>query len=236
MTVNMLSLFGLFASIVVSQLASSMGSIIKDYDVLSDNIKSGLIEAVVFGDQSQFDLYLDDLGLDKTKSGLLFDFIERTATLQLGFAFAQFEARSEITFSGIWYDLPLDSTFVSRNIALNTAHGGIEFTYPGIYKISINYRGDSTSNNRWSMIRVQGYINGEIVGQSCLSTDGDDDQAGSLTFLLDIEDENDIYIIQIVKRFGDSQTISFEADLKTEWSMTKLANVVTVIDYVGQKV
>ena len=59
-------------------------SIIQDYESLSDNIKAGLIDSVLVGDETEFNSYIEDLGLNLSKSDLLFEFIERTSTLQTG--------------------------------------------------------------------------------------------------------------------------------------------------------
>ena len=87
------------------------------------------------------------------------------------------------------------------------------------------------------MIRFIGINNPQIVGQSHLFTAGIGSQTQSATFLIEIEDITDTYIMEATKRYGESQDLLYESNLllSTEWDMSRIANIVVVAEYVGQK-
>eukprot|EP01084_Bolivina_argentea_P061767 112912_1 len=119
----------------------SNGSILQDYDALSDDIKSILIQTVIEDDLTAFTGLINDLGFDITVSSLLFDAIGRVASPQLGpgLAFGQFERKTAFTQNDEIENVPLEYLSYARNIELS-ATNGIKFKYPGIYRMTVQFR------------------------------------------------------------------------------------------------
>eukprot|EP01083_Nonionella_stella_P302981 1046904_1 len=159
----------MWSTILLLFVLSINGSILQEYDRLSDDIKSILVQTVIEDDLTAFTGLISVLGFDITVSSLLFDAIGRVASPQLGpgLAFGQFERKTAFTQNDEIENVPLEYLNYARNIELS-ATNGIKFKYPGIYRITVQFRGGSTpsSTSRWTAARIIGWTSNDVVGRS----------------------------------------------------------------------
>eukprot|EP01084_Bolivina_argentea_P228881 386457_1 len=223
-----------------SILSITNSGILEDYSRADDTIKSGLIQTAIDNDNVAFCLYVSDLGW--AGCDLLFSFIQRTASPQLGpgLAFGQFERRSQWTSNDITEVMQLEELTLGRNIGFDKDHGGIKFQYKGIYKVSVEFiTSHSTEGNRWSRVQFRGLVNTDVVGRSVLGFTGRHGDTvhglSTFSFLIDIQDINDIYLLELLRNNGDSATFilytfgTFESNDKEV-----NANCVVVVENIGQ--
>eukprot|EP01084_Bolivina_argentea_P056423 103280_1 len=235
--------------ITITIILTASGSIFDDFVASDDFIKSGLIQTVIDDDSIGFSQYVATLGWNQTESNILFSFIQLTASPQLGpgLAFAQFEVRHTIVTNDVFESIALDEIVLSRNIKL-ADQGGIKFDYPGIYKVTVQFRQTwGTNAQKIARSQIIGLVNNDIVGRSVLYTTGftmPNFYAGPNTpsglntpsFFIDIQDVSDIYMLQLVRDGGDSSHYSIvhwdswsETD-PVEWD----ANIVVLVENIGQ--
>eukprot|EP01083_Nonionella_stella_P233962 823809_1 len=74
----------MWSTILLLFVLSINGSILQDYDRLSDDIKAMIIQSVINKDSNTFTEIIDDLGFESAKSDLLYDVIDSIALNELG--------------------------------------------------------------------------------------------------------------------------------------------------------
>eukprot|EP01084_Bolivina_argentea_P086955 157120_1 len=213
-------------------------SIISQYVAADPLIRNGLIQTTVDDDLAGFVEYVTDLGWDTAAANTLFSFIQRTAAPQLGpgLAFGQFERRSMVITTAIINKIELEAMVYSKNMDL-TVHGGISFVYPGIYEISVQFRQTtSLESATTTRAQVRGLISDQIVGRSALFLTGNSDSYNgfnSVSFFINIEDEDEIYVLEILRQSGNTWTLSIEPETRCPWDGPD-ANIVVVVKNIGQ--
>eukprot|EP01084_Bolivina_argentea_P082292 149001_1 len=217
-------------------------NILTSYIQLDQEIKDGMIQTVIDNDSVAFDAIVAHLGFDVTASTLLFDFIERTASPKLGpgLAFGQFERREEYIQTAEIQKVPLQFLVNAKNVELSH-HGGIKFVYPGMYRVSVQFRGGVTTSEGHChhTARLIGLNSAKEVGRSVTVTTGGYASYGgiNLSFFANIIDKTDTFILEFLRDEADKQGMrldypgSVHADVDADMVT---ANIVVLVENIGQ--
>ena len=147
-------------------------------------------------------------------------------------AYAQFERESDHVYTGnIWETIPMEIKVIAKHIDLDSVYGGFIFNCTGNYQFTVNLAPFDDASIRSSMLRIVSKSSNDIKGQSVSIMTGTSTYATSVTFLTDIDDVNDIYELQFVRRYQDSGTFWKYDALNAEFNMTRIANMVVVITH-----
>eukprot|EP01084_Bolivina_argentea_P303121 523279_1 len=213
--------------------------IFHNYVVLDAEIKSMLIQIVIEDDFTAFNSVISELGFDTNKSSLLFDAISRTASPQLGpgLSFGQFERRSTFTQNDVEENVELTHLVNARNIAL-TLSNGIKFQYSGIYKVTVQFRpGHSGADSAtFHMARIVGIVHDSEVGRSVLCTSGyyGTYSTQTLTFLINIDKVDDVYMLQFLKESNSFTVPAYSgSSFNNIQPTTTFANIMVVVEHIG---
>eukprot|EP01084_Bolivina_argentea_P159935 278561_1 len=148
-------------------------------------------------------------------------------------AYGQFARLTEFTTNGKWTMLSMEKVLYNKNIDLK--NGGFGFKFPGMYKMSIGYRGGA-GNDVWTTLWVKDE-DGNVVGMSNkFGNFGDSPTQHTIVFLVKVEKEkiNHAYTIDMGRYNGSPLKIK-----KVRWDTdigpikNSNATCTVVIEYVG---
>eukprot|EP01084_Bolivina_argentea_P102839 184229_1 len=145
--------------------------------------------------------------------------------------FNVFEATEEFT------KLSLEKVIYNKNIELN--NGGFKFSFDGIYRLTIGYRGGNNCDDIWTNFWVKN-SNNKVVGSSNKFGNAhlNSPQQHTVTFLINVDSVDDVYFIEMGRVSGHTRTNKLKI-LQTSWNtdndniQNSNANIVVVINFVG---
>ena len=122
-------------------------------------------------------------------------------------AYAQFNATAGFTTSGNYYTIPLNESYLAKNISLNTSTYQITFSVTGVYKFDVGFR-FGTGGDYWtgiSLVNAAGTVVATSFGTGMVTNDPG---PAMFNFMYNVTDISTTYTVKIYRNSSASLAVA----------------------------